>query len=69
MRVVKDGSETPFQEIWRAYNNWHANNSNGPKLNQAEFTKKLDEEFGEGLGKKKVYRHIRIVGEDDEEEE
>ncbi len=69
LRVVKDGSETPLQEIWRAYNNWHANNSSGPKLNQAEFTKKLDEEFGEGVGKKKVYRHVHIIGEDDEEED
>ncbi len=68
LSVVKDDCEASFMEVWRLYTQWHSHNSNGPKLNQSEFQKKMDEEFGEAEGKKKVYRHVRIITEDDEED-
>jgi P4 family phage/plasmid primase-like protien len=69
LKIVKDGSETILNDAWRVYTQWHASNNIGPKLNQNEFQKKMDEEFGESSGKKKVYRHLRIIMEEDEEEE
>jgi phage/plasmid-associated DNA primase len=69
LKIVKDGSETPLQDAWRIYTQWHASNNIGPKLNMNEFQKKMDEEFGESTGKKKLYRHLRIITEEDEEDD
>jgi P4 family phage/plasmid primase-like protien len=68
LEITKDDSEVIFAEVWRVYTHWHASAGNGPKLNQSEFQKKMDEEFGEPVGKKKYYRHLRVISEDDEEE-
>lgn len=69
LRVIKGDSEIALNEVWRQYIKWHGDNSNGPKLNQSEFQKKMDEEFGEPDGKKKVYRHVKLITDDDEEED
>jgi P4 family phage/plasmid primase-like protien len=63
------GNEVSVQEVWRAYSSWHQEHATGPKINQQEFLKRLEETFGEPEGKKKVFKHIVVFANESEADE
>ena len=54
------GEEVTLHELWKVYNSWHSEYGSGGKISQTEFTKRLEETFGEPEGKKKVFKHMVV---------
>ena len=70
MRKVAGWDEPPqFNDIWKAYRNWHTDeNPSGKKLSQNELKIRLNEIY-QVPADGKTYKHIRLFFSDEEVEE
>jgi P4 family phage/plasmid primase-like protien len=63
------GQEITQQELWRGYTAWHSEYGTGAKITPTEFSKRLEESFGEPEGKRKLFKHIVLFNTEAEAEE